>query len=140
MSEESTTPDPVELTRRVYGFLNGGDFDSVVGMFAADSVWDVSNWGLGTHAGLDAIARFLQDWFGSMDEFEVHVEEMHDLGHGVVQVVVVQVARPAGSRKLLQVRSAPVFVWIDGLISQLTLYRDIDEARAAADRLAESRG
>jgi hypothetical protein len=94
MSEESRTPDSVELTRRVYAFLNGGDFDSVVGMFASASVWDVSDWGLGTHTGLKAIRQFLQDWFGSMDEFEVHVGEMYDLLNGVVRVVVTQVARP----------------------------------------------
>lgn len=136
MSEEST-PDPVELTRRVYAFLNGRDFDSVVGMFAATSVWDVSDWGLGIHTGLPAISRFLKNWFGSMDEYEVRVEEMYDLGNGVVRVAVVQVARPAGSRSLLRVRSAPVFVWIAGRISQVTLYRDTDKARAAAERLAE---
>ena len=139
MSEQQPTDDSVELTRRVYAFLNGGDFDSVVGMFAPDSVWDVSEWGLGTHAGLKAIRRFLHAWFGSMDEFEVHVEEIHDLGHGVVRVAVEQVARPAGSRGLLRVRSAPVFVWIDGRISQVTLYRDVEKARAAAERLAEER-
>jgi ketosteroid isomerase-like protein len=140
MSEESATPDLVELTRRVYALLNGGDFDSVVSMFAPACVWDVSDWGLGTHAGLKAIRQFLHDWFGSMDEFEVHVEEIYDLGNGVVSVVVLQVARPAGSRSLLRARSAPVFVWIDGRIAQVTLYRDIDEARAAAERLAEERG
>jgi ketosteroid isomerase-like protein len=139
MSKE-WTPDPVELTRRVYASLNDRDFDSVVCMFAPASVWDVSDWGLGIHTGLPAIGRFLKDWFGSMDEYEVHVEELHDLGNGVVRVVVEQVARPAGSRGLLRVRSAPVFVWTAGRISQVTLYRDIDKARAAAQRLAEEAG
>jgi ketosteroid isomerase-like protein len=139
MSEEST-PEPVELTRRVYAFLNARDFDSVAGMFAVRSVWDLSDWGLGVHTGLPAIGRFLKDWFGSMDEYEVRVEEMYDLGNGVVRVVVEQVARPAGSRSLLSVRSAPVYVWIAGRISRLTLYRDIDEARAAAERLAREAG
>jgi hypothetical protein len=33
-----------------------------------------------------------------------------------------------------------VVTWIDGKISRFTVYPDIDEARAAAERLAESRG
>jgi ketosteroid isomerase-like protein len=139
MSEESTH-DPVELTRRVYAFLNDRDFDSVVAMFAPASVWDVSDWGLGIHTGLPAIRRFLKNWFGSMDDYEVRVEELHDLGNGVVRAAVEQLARPAGSRSLLRVRSAPVFVWVAGRISQVTLYRDLDRARAAAERLAEQAG
>ena len=35
---------------------------------------------------------------------------------------------------------ASVGVWREGLIERVTSYRDIDEARAAAERLAESRG
>jgi len=37
-------------------------------------------------------------------------------------------------------RYAAVGVWREGLIERVTSYRDIDEARAAAERLAESRG
>jgi hypothetical protein len=33
-----------------------------------------------------------------------------------------------------------VVTWIDGLIERTTNYFDIDEARAAAERLAEERG
>jgi hypothetical protein len=33
-----------------------------------------------------------------------------------------------------------VAVFVEGLISRLTVYADIDDARAAAERLAESRG
>jgi hypothetical protein len=37
-------------------------------------------------------------------------------------------------------RVAAVAVWADGLIERLTTYTDIDEARAAAERLAEEPG
>ena len=139
MREDASMPDPAELTERVYGFLNARDFDSVVGMFGPESVWDVSRWGLGTHAGLQAIRLFLQDWFGSLDEYEVDIEELHDLGNGVVCAVVLQTGHSPGSRGLLRARSAPVFLWVDGRIAQVTLYPDIEEGRAVADRLAESR-
>jgi hypothetical protein len=33
-----------------------------------------------------------------------------------------------------------VFVWAQGVIERHTVYSDIDEAHAAAERLAESRG
>ena len=41
-----------------------------------------------------------------------------------------------------RVRSASVGAWVDGLIVRVTIYpeTDIDEARAAAERLAEERG
>jgi hypothetical protein len=32
-----------------------------------------------------------------------------------------------------------VFLWVDGLIERVTAYLDIEEARAAAERLAEER-
>jgi ketosteroid isomerase-like protein len=130
------TPDPLELTRRTYAFLNDHDFDAVVGMFAPMGVWDVSDWGLGTHTGTRAIGSFLKAWFGSMDEYEVQVEDVQHLGDGVVSVVVVQTARPAGTHNTLRVQSAPVFEWREGLIAQVTLYRSVAEGREAAARLA----
>lgn len=138
MSEEPEPSDPIERTHAVYAALNSRDFEAVVGMFGPPSVWDVSRWGLGAKAGPEAIRQFLEDWFGSLDEYRVEVQEIHDLGEGVVWAVVLQTARRAGSRGLLQMRSAPVFLWVEGKISQVTLYRDIDEARAEAQRLAGS--
>jgi hypothetical protein len=40
----------------------------------------------------------------------------------------------------LRLHDAYVFLFEDGLIARHTAYRDIDEARAAAERLAEERG
>jgi len=123
-------------TRAVYEALNRRDFDAVVDAFGETSTWDVSRWGLGTHAGFVAIRRFLEDWFGSLDDYEVQIEEMQALGGGVVQAVVTQVARQAGGRGVLRVRSAPVFVWVGGRIAAVTLYPDVNEGRAAGLRAA----
>jgi len=38
MPEESTTPDPVELTRDLTGVANRRDLDAVMSFFAADAV------------------------------------------------------------------------------------------------------
>jgi ketosteroid isomerase-like protein len=134
MSEEPSNLDLLELTRRVYVSLNARDFDAVTAMFGPTSVWDVSRWGLGTHTGPKAIRQFLSDWFDSLQRYEVRVEEMHDLGRGVVLAVVDQRAQQAGSRGLLRVRSAPVFVWADRTIALITVYPNIAEGRAAAMR------
>ena len=48
--------------------------------------------------------------------------------------------RPAGSSGFVEFRYASVSTWTDGIIERVTTYTDIDEARAAAKRLAEERG
>jgi ketosteroid isomerase-like protein len=136
-TDETDGPDYLAQTRAIYAALNGRDFGAVTSMFGPAAIWDVSRWGLGSKSGRDAIRQFLEDWFGSLAEYEVQLEEIHDLGGGVVFAVVLQVGRRAGSRGLLQMRSAPVFVWEDEGIARLTLYRDIQEARAAALLLAK---
>jgi len=141
MAQESVTHEPtatgvLELTRRVYTALNERHFDAVTAMFADDAVWDVSRWGLGVHVGTVAIRRFMGDWFESLEEYEVQVHEMLDLGNGVVYAEVLQVARRTGSRDHLHLRSAPVYKWAGGRIARLTLYPDLSEGRGAAERAA----
>jgi hypothetical protein len=137
MSDE---PSAAELTRLVFASANGADFDAMMSFFGPNSVWDVAPWGLGTHAGLASIRHFLEGWIGSFDEYHVIVEEILDLRNGVVFAVATQYAHSAHARGELRLRYAPVFVWADGVAVRVTHYRDIDEGRAAADRLAESRG
>jgi ketosteroid isomerase-like protein len=40
MPEESTTPDPVALTRRAFEAVNQRDIDAVMSFFAPDAVLD----------------------------------------------------------------------------------------------------
>ncbi len=72
------------------------------------------------------------------EELEYKLEEVHDLGNGVVFAVVLQEARPAGTAGHVQQREGWVYVWVGGLIARFTI-SDIDEARDVAERLAESR-
>ena len=137
MSEESTTPDLVELMGRTFEAANRRDLDAVASSFAEDAVFDGRAAGA-LFEGRAAIRRFLEDWFGAYEELEVGLEEVRDLGNGVVFAVVTQNARPAGSAGHLRQREGWVFVWVRGLIARLTTY-DIDEARAAAECLAEER-
>src|SRR5262249_38425953 len=93
MSEESTTPDPVELVRKQFEAGNRRDIDAVVNSFAVDAVFDGR--ALGDHfEGRAAIRGFVEGWFGMYEELEFKLEEVHELGNGVVFAVVVQEARP----------------------------------------------
>jgi ketosteroid isomerase-like protein len=133
------TTSALELTRRAFASANGGDYDAMMVFFGPDSFWDASRWGLGLHAGRTAVRNFFKDWIGAFDTWVADVEEMHDIGNGVVSTVAVQTGETArGGRIVLQY--AAVFVWADGVATQVILYRDLDEARADAQRLAEEQG
>ena len=140
MPEESTTPDLVELLRGNIEAANERDFDSTLSYLAPDAVWDMSAVGLGSYNGVATIRGFFEDWLSSYDEFEFAPEEILDFGKGVVLAVIRQSARPVGSTGQVRIRYAQLVVWTGGLIVRTAYYVDIDEARAAAERLAESRG
>jgi uncharacterized protein (TIGR02246 family) len=138
MSEESTTPDLVELMGRAFEAANRRDLDAAASSFAEDATFDGR--ALGDHfAGRTAIRSFLEEWFGAYEELEYGLEQVRDLGNGVMFAVVVQNGRLAGSTGHLRQREGWVFVWVRGLIARLAIY-EVDEARAAAERLGEERG
>ena len=139
MSEEWTTPDLVELTRRQFEAVNHGGF----GVYSSpDLVLDTAGYGMGTFTGREAAIGFLKDWVSSFEDLTIESDEILDLGHGVVLTLYHQEARPIGASHYVRVRSASVGLWVDGVIVRNTIYpeADIDEARAAAERLAEGRG
>jgi len=137
MPQESTTPDLVETVYRSVEAMNRGDVDEVVSYFRTDSAWDLSPMGLGSFASLSAIRSFLEDWTGSYEQFELVLEEVLDLGSGVVFAVVLQHARLAESAGEVRMRYASVNSGVDGQFVRITNYTDVDHARAAAERLAE---
>jgi ketosteroid isomerase-like protein len=142
VSEESTTPDLEEAGRRLREALNRGDLDAAVAMYAPDAVWDVSL--LGLHEvweGREAIRGALEDLIAPYEDLEVVAEEFHDLGSGVTLAVFLARSRLRGSIRFVESRrSASVTLWTNGLVERSTTYPDIDEARAAAERLAQERG
>jgi hypothetical protein len=103
-------------------------------------VLDLSGWGLGVYEGRAAITGGFEDWRSSYAEDVVTVEESRDLGHGVMLTVYREEARLVGSEGRVQQRVGWIAVIVEGLIAQTWYYRDIDEARAAAERLARERG
>ena len=142
MSEESATPDLLELGRRSNEAASRRDFDEQLSVFGADAVWDLSPVGLGVYEGIAAIRGLNEDWIEAYAEYEVSEEESVELGGGVTFLVQRQRARPNGSSGEVTLRYGQVNVWDDGLIVRSTFYpeADIDEARAAGERLAQERG
>ncbi len=138
-THEQATVSAIDLTRSAFASANSGNYDAMMRFYGPDSVWDVSPWGLGTHTGPTAIRQFFTDWIGGFDEYSVTVEQLHDLGSGVVYAIAVQHCRTAGRNAALRLRYAPVFVWDRDIAIRVTHYRDIEQGRAAGERLAATR-
>jgi len=139
MSEESTRSDPAGLMRAV---IEARGAEETMRFFGPASVYDLSVMGVGVFEGYDAIRALLDDWGSSYDEEEDEAEEITEFGNGVVLADIRGKARPAGSPVgvLVTARRYAVAVWADDLIERITIYREIGEARSAAEGLVAERG
>ena len=90
--------------------------------------------------GVAAIRGFFEDFTSAYEEYEVEPEEILDLGNGVTLGVGLQQGRPVGNSRRVQMRFASVAIWIKGAVVSQAMYTDVDEARAAAERLAAGTG
>jgi ketosteroid isomerase-like protein len=138
VTEESTTSDLVERARRLTEAAERLDFDAMLSFYSPDVVWELRASGM-TLEGRTAIRGFLEDMTVAYEEVESRSEELLDLGNGVGFGVNRSRGRPVGSTGWVETRVVIVAVWEQGLIVRATTYTDIDEARAAAERLAEER-
>jgi limonene-1,2-epoxide hydrolase len=139
MPEESTTPDLVELWGRATEAVVRRDYDAAMSFYATDAVWQAR--GLGrTFEGRAAVRRFLEEWIGDYEEYGVEILDGENLGNGVLLVGSRHDVRPRGSSRMIQELWAFTVEWDGRVIMRVTAHRDVDEARAAAERLAESRG
>jgi hypothetical protein len=140
MPEEPTTLDLVELMRLSVKAGSRRDLELSSSFLAADAVWDMSPLGMGSHPGRGAIREFWCDWWDAYEEYSLEEEAIIGLGNGVTFAVLIQKGRPVGSVGRVELRYAAVGTWADGLLVRITNYTQIDEARAAAERLAQERG
>ena len=140
MPEESTTPDLAEVGRRFLEAANRRDFDAVMSFFAPDAVWESTY--LEASEGVAAIRGVFEDLARPFEQLEVEVEEILDLGGGVGFAVIVLRGRPVASSGQVEQRNALWAIWTEDKITRLKVWldTDIDQARAAAERLAEERG
>ena len=79
-------------------------------------------------------------YWATWEDHHHEIEEILDFGHGVLSVAIREDGCPRGSNRRVQTRHLQVFEWVRGEIVRITGYPDIDQARAAAERLAEERG
>jgi ketosteroid isomerase-like protein len=136
MSEEPTTSDLVQVIRRVFEAFARGDLETSAGFFATDAVWE----GLEVATGRERIQVLWEDYAGSLGNLQIHLDEVVDYGHGVLLAVTSQTGHPQGTAHQLRGREAYLYECSNGLIDRVTAYRgNIDEARAAAIRLAGSK-
>jgi hypothetical protein len=139
MSEEPTTPDLVERAQGYADAVNARDFDAAASFWAPHAVYTGRS-PVGALDGRAAIRGFLEEWFGAYEELDVEIDELRDLGHGVMFSAISQRGRLPGTTGWVEDRFIIVSAWVDGLIQRAATYSDPDEARADAERLAEERG
>jgi ketosteroid isomerase-like protein len=136
---EGSTPDLIGLARLLNEAFNRRDVDAVESFYAPDAV-SVQAEGIGTFEGVAAIRGFYEDAASSYDRVHVEFEEIIDFGNGVTFAVVLITGHPVGSSAEVQIHYESVASWMEGVIEWEANYMDIDEARAAAERLAKERG
>jgi ketosteroid isomerase-like protein len=139
MPEEPTTPDLEELVRTQLEAVNHRDFDAALAMFAPDAVWATSGFE-GAFEGREAIRGLLESWIAPYEDYELVLEEFRDLGNGVMLADVLWRGRPTGSSVFVEARQAWVSIVRDGVVERGASNTDRDQARAAAERLAQERG
>jgi uncharacterized protein (TIGR02246 family) len=129
---------PAEQMARVVDALNARDFGGVESIYAPDAL--LYPRAASVLEGREAIRRFFEDWFAAYEEFAFEVDEFRDLGSGVAFSAISQRGRLAGADAWVpKERSALVFTWAKGMIEMGTNFTDVDEGRAAAERLAGER-
>jgi ketosteroid isomerase-like protein len=116
--------------------LDRGDLDGVMSSVAEDGVLDGR---ADLMEGRAAIRGFLEDWFTAYEDLRYELEEVSHLGGGIVFAVVIQDGRPVDSDGHVRQREGWVYRCVGGSIARLTT-SDVDQARAAAERLAQERG
>jgi ketosteroid isomerase-like protein len=138
MSEESTTPDLVELVREGFEAFERGDFDAAARFFTPDAVWNMT--GGETFEGIAAIRGFMEEFVSHFESFEVELEEIGDLGGEIVIAVNTMRGHVQGSAMEVRQRGLFIYEGKNGLAMRCTAFTDIDEGRVAAKRLAQQRG
>jgi len=140
VAQKAATPDLQEKFRRSLEAFAHGDFDGALAFFVPNAEWDMSPMGFVVYEGHEAIRDLFEVWWGAYEHFEQALEDFRDLGNGVTLAAVHQRARLPGSSGFVELRYAVVATWADRLVERVTSYTDIDDARAAAERLAREQG
>ena len=127
-----TEEELLESFRRTLAALTEGGFEAAAPYYSPELVWDMEAMGLGTYNGREAFRQFFAEWTGAYQDWTLELEEVTPLDHCRVFSVFFQTGRPLGSDAKVELRYAQIAEERDGTWVRITLYGDIDEARAAA--------
>jgi hypothetical protein len=77
-------------------------------------VWELEDLRLGGYEGEKAIRRFIEDRWGTFEDYEIEAEEVVALPHGVVFVRVREEGRLKGSKARVDQQRGWVLLWQNG--------------------------
>ncbi len=123
----------VELVTRAYAHTQATGQVYAQGL-ASGFVWDMSKYEgwpeQQRYEGVDGANRFLDDWVGAWDDWELEIEEIFDAGDKVV-VVVHQRGRARATGMTLDMVFAQIWTIRDGRLARMDMYSEpIDALRA----------
>jgi ketosteroid isomerase-like protein len=137
MSADRDVRDHSALVRALFAEVEAGaDFRDVLRYFTADAVFDSSPMGMERASGLEAIRAMWETWSGAFEDWHIRPEDVRELARGVVLVTSYQSARPLGSSGEVEMRQWWVLEFAGDRVSSTSLFPTLEEARAAAERLA----
>ena len=129
MSEQN-----MELVRRAYAHTQATGQAYAEG-FAPEFVWDMSKYEgwpeQQRYEGVDGAQRFIDDWTGAWDDWEMEIQQTYDAGDKVV-VVVNQRGRARTTGMAVDMVFAQTWTIRDGRLTRMEMYSDPSDALKAA--------
>jgi ketosteroid isomerase-like protein len=124
-----------EKAEYIRGFVeawNAGELDALIENANPEIEWVVAREhpAATTHHGIEAVAAYLRDWFETVPDLRIEIEELEEAGDRVL-VLMRMTGRGSGSGALTEVRIAAVSTFHDGKPVRTEEYLDLDEARQA---------
>jgi ketosteroid isomerase-like protein len=124
----------VEIVREGYErFRIEGRF--VAELVTPDFVWDMSNFRgwpeQQVYEGPEEAQRFIEEWGGAWDDWELEVDTLHDAGEKVVALIR-QRGRSKATGLPVEMTFAQVWTLSDGRQTRMDMYSDQSEALEAA--------
>jgi ketosteroid isomerase-like protein len=119
-----------EYVRRWTDAFNRRDLDALVEGAGPEFEWEVAREhpDATTHTGIDATLNYFRDWFRTMPDFHVEIDEIEELGDRVLTVIRIT-GSGAGSGAGTQILTGMVSTFHDGKPIRTEEYLDPDEAR-----------
>jgi ketosteroid isomerase-like protein len=122
----------VEVVRRMYKALHGGDGERAWSCFHPEVVVDPRpRMDSGIVYGRGELVRIIGEWVGEFDNWREEIDEIRDLGTQVY-VVATQRGRGKASGIEIEARYALLYEVRGEQITRMTMFREPAEALAAA--------